>query len=114
MVNMKTGEVIDIQPQPGKGEGFERFNWDAPILVSPHNPQQIYFASQMLWRSDNRGDSWTAISSDLMIKSPCYGANLYWLIHNLTILALDFHVVVQPASTSSKIIIGQVCFRLMI
>ncbi len=64
-IDMKTGEVTDIQPQPGKGEGFERFNWDAPILVSPHNPKQIYFASQRLWRSDNRGDKWTALSGDL-------------------------------------------------
>ncbi|MEM9547595.1 MAG: glycosyl hydrolase [Bacteroidota bacterium] len=64
-IDMQTGEVTDIQPQPGKGEGFERFNWDAPILVSPHDPKQIYFASQRLWRSDNRGDNWTAISEDL-------------------------------------------------
>ncbi len=64
-IDMKTGEVTDIQPQPAKGEGFERFNWDAPILVSPHNPKQIYFASQRLWRSDNRGDKWRALSGDL-------------------------------------------------
>jgi len=64
-IDMKTGQVVDIQPQPAKGENFERFNWDAPILVSPHNPTQIYFASQRLWRSDNRGDKWTALSGDL-------------------------------------------------
>lgn len=64
-IDMKTGQVVDIQPQPGKGEGFERYNWDAPILVSPHNPKQIYFASQRLWRSDNRGDKWTSLSGDL-------------------------------------------------
>ena len=64
-IDMKTGEVTDIQPQPDKGEDFERFNWDAPILVSPHNPKQIYFASQRLWRSDNRGDKWNTLSEDL-------------------------------------------------
>jgi photosystem II stability/assembly factor-like uncharacterized protein len=61
----KTGEVIYIQPQPAAGEESERFNWDAPILISPHDPARIYFASQRLWRSDDRGDSWTAISGDL-------------------------------------------------
>ena len=60
-----TGEQVFIQPQAGEGEPHERFNWDTPILVSPHNPARIYTASYRVWRSDNRGDSWTAISSDL-------------------------------------------------
>lgn len=64
-VDVVTGERVSIQPQPSEGEGFERFNWDAPILVSPHNPTQIYVASHRLWRSDDRGDSWTTLSPDL-------------------------------------------------
>ena len=63
--NRITGENIYIKPQPKLGEKTERYNWDAPILVSPHNPQTIYFASQRLWKSENRGDSWTPISKDL-------------------------------------------------
>ncbi|MBU2651076.1 MAG: glycosyl hydrolase [Bacteroidetes bacterium] len=63
--DMITGETVDIRPQPGEGEDAERFNWDSPILVSPHSPTTIYFASQRVWRSDDRGDSWTAISGDL-------------------------------------------------
>jgi hypothetical protein len=59
---MKTGQVVDVQPQPGANEDYERFNWDAPILVSPHSPTTIYFASQRLWKSENRGDKWTALS----------------------------------------------------
>ena len=64
-VDLKTGEQVFIQPQPRKGEHFERYNWDAPILVSPHNPARLYFASQRVWRSEDRGDSWTSISGDL-------------------------------------------------
>jgi len=64
-IDRSTGEVVYIQPQPEAGEGPERYNWDAPILVSPHSPTRIYHASQRLWRSDDRGDSWTAISGDL-------------------------------------------------
>jgi photosystem II stability/assembly factor-like uncharacterized protein len=64
-VDRTTGEIVDIQPQPAAGEGPERFNWDAPILVSPHQPTRIYFGSQRVWRSDNRGDRWRAISADL-------------------------------------------------
>ncbi|MEM9065185.1 MAG: glycosyl hydrolase [Planctomycetota bacterium] len=60
-----TGEIVYIQPQPAQDEETDRFNWDAPILISPHDPATLYFASQRLWRSDDRGDSWTAISDDL-------------------------------------------------
>jgi photosystem II stability/assembly factor-like uncharacterized protein len=61
----KTGEGVFIQPQPGKDDPTERFNWDAPIVVSPHDPATLYFASQRVWRSDDRGDSWKPISGDL-------------------------------------------------
>ncbi|MDA8018920.1 MAG: glycosyl hydrolase [Thermoanaerobaculia bacterium] len=64
-VDRTTGEIIDIQPQPGPGEGPERYNWDAPILVSPHQATRLYFASQRVWRSDDRGDTWDAVSGDL-------------------------------------------------
>ncbi|GJM11097.1 MAG: hypothetical protein DHS20C11_33730 [Lysobacteraceae bacterium] len=59
------GEIVYIKPQGEPGDPPERFNWDAPILVSPHQPTRLYFASQRVWRSDNRGDTWTAISGDL-------------------------------------------------
>ncbi|MBT6328946.1 MAG: glycosyl hydrolase [Kordiimonadaceae bacterium] len=58
-------ENVSVQPQPAPGDPAERFNWDAPINVSHHNPARLYHASQRLWRSDDRGDSWRAISGDL-------------------------------------------------
>lgn len=64
-VDLKTGEQKLIQPQPRAGEDYERFNWDAPIVVSSHNPKRLYFASMRVWRSDDRGDNWTPISGDL-------------------------------------------------
>jgi len=60
-----TGEQVYIQPQAGPGEPHERFNWDTPVLVSPHNPARIYTASYRVWKSENRGDSWISISPDL-------------------------------------------------
>ncbi len=65
----KTGEYVSIQPQAKPGEPAERFNWDAPILVSAHNPQRLYHASYRVWRSDDRGNSWQAISGDLTRNS---------------------------------------------
>lgn len=64
-VDRVTGEIVYIRPQERPGEPAERYNWDAPINVSTHNPARIYHASQRVWRSDDRGDSWTPISGDL-------------------------------------------------
>ena len=64
-VDLTTGEQVMVQPQAGKGDPHERFNWDAPILVSPHDPATLYFASYRVWKSTNRGDEWTPISGDL-------------------------------------------------
>lgn len=61
----RSGEVLHIQPAPAPGEPPERWNWDSPLLVSPHDPERIWFGSQRVWRSDDRGHSWTAVSSDL-------------------------------------------------
>lgn len=82
-IDLKTGEVIDIQPQPAAEETYERYNWDAPILVSPHKPQRIYFASQRVWKSEDRGDNWTAISGDLTknqnrLELPIMGKKQPW------------------------------------
>ncbi len=43
----------------------ERFQWNAPIEVSPHDPDVVYHASHRIWRSTDRGMSWTRISDDL-------------------------------------------------
>jgi len=82
-IDRTTGETIRIQPQADINEPYERFNWDAPILVSPHSPTRLYFASQRVWRSENRGDSWTAISGDLTrnqerITLPIMGSTWSW------------------------------------
>jgi photosystem II stability/assembly factor-like uncharacterized protein len=60
-----TMELRDIRPLPQPSDPPERWNWDTPILISPHRAATIYVASQRLWRSDDRGESWTPISHDL-------------------------------------------------
>ncbi len=61
----RTGQRTGIQPQPGKGEPPLRWNWDSPLLLSAHAHTRLYFAANKLFRSDDRGDSWKAISPDL-------------------------------------------------
>jgi photosystem II stability/assembly factor-like uncharacterized protein len=60
-----SGEVLDIQPQAGPGEEPLRWNWDSALAISPHSPTRLYFAAQRIFRSDDRGESWTPISDDL-------------------------------------------------
>ena len=60
-----TGEQIDIQPQPEVGEPGLRWNWDSPLIISPHAHTRLYFAAQRVFRSDDRGDTWRPISGDL-------------------------------------------------
>jgi photosystem II stability/assembly factor-like uncharacterized protein len=60
-----SGETIDIQPQEEPGEAAHRWNWDSPLIISPHSPTRLYYACQRVFRSDDRGDTWTAISEDL-------------------------------------------------
>lgn len=61
----RTGESVGIQPQPGKGEMSPRWNWDSPLIISPHSHTRIYFGANKLYRSEDRGDTWRAISGDL-------------------------------------------------
>ncbi|HVT03672.1 MAG TPA: glycosyl hydrolase [Thermoanaerobaculia bacterium] len=63
--NKKTGEALDIQPQAGKGMDPLRLNWDSPLIVSPHAHTRLYFAAQYLFRSEDQGNSWRAVSGDL-------------------------------------------------
>ncbi len=66
-VNMKTNAKKAIQPKFGQEA---RFNWNAPMLLSPHNPKTLFYGGNFLFRSDNRGDTWAKISPDLTYAKP--------------------------------------------
>ena len=61
----KSGEELGIQPKERKGENGYRWNWDAPLIASPHSSGRVYFAAEKAFRSDDYGNSWTVISEDL-------------------------------------------------
>jgi len=61
----RSGEATLIQPQEAPGDDPLRWNWDSPLLISPHKATRLYFAAQRLFRSEDRGDSWTPVSGDL-------------------------------------------------
>ncbi len=64
----RTRERVTITPHPASGEPAYKWNWNTPILVSPHDPHRLYYASEYLFRSDDRGDSWRRLGGDLTRK----------------------------------------------
>jgi len=79
----KSREMVDIKPQPEKGDSPNRWNWDAPVIISPHSHTRLYFAAQHVYRSDNRGDSWTRISQDLTRKIFRYEQKIMGRTHSI-------------------------------
>ena len=63
--NKQTGEKTPIQPQPRYKEAAYRWNWDAPLVASKHQAKTLYFAANKVFKSTDRGGSWTEISEDL-------------------------------------------------
>ena len=61
----RTQERVFLTPQPEAGEPAYKWNWNTPVLISPHNPDRIYYAAEYLFASNDRGDSWQKISPDL-------------------------------------------------
>ncbi len=60
-----TGERVSITPRPASGQNDYKWNWNSPLIVSPHAPERLYFGAERLFRSDDRGNSWRVISPDL-------------------------------------------------
>jgi photosystem II stability/assembly factor-like uncharacterized protein len=61
----KTGQRLDIKPRESADGPPLRWNWDSALMISPHLHTRLYFGSQILFRSDDRGDTWRAVSGDL-------------------------------------------------
>ncbi len=71
--DMNTGNTRTIHPYPkitgSAGDAIKdhkyRFNWDSPILISPHDPKTVYFGGNVLFKTTDEGYSWEVISPDL-------------------------------------------------
>lgn len=61
----RSGEAVGIAPQESAEGPPLVFNWDSPLIISPHAPERLYYGAQILFRSDDRGDSWRPVSDVL-------------------------------------------------
>lgn len=74
--NLRTHEQQDVSPQPRRNDGGPinelkyRFNWNAPIVGSPHDRNTVYFGSNVVFKSTDFGKTWTVISPDLTTNDP--------------------------------------------
>lgn len=94
-------ETVMIKPQPAASDAPERWNWDSPLLVSPHSTSRIYYGSQRVWRSDDRGDSWTAVSADLTAGGERYAQRYYG--RTMSVDALYDHGAMSKYGTTTSI-----------
>lgn len=61
----RSGEAIDIRPEPRQAEDSYKWNWNTPLLISPHSHTRLYCSANKVFRSDDRGNTWQVISDDL-------------------------------------------------
>ena len=64
-LDLDSGKRKSIKPSHELGESPYRFNWQTPILLSPHNQDVLYLGSNFLHKSTDQGDNWENISEDL-------------------------------------------------
>jgi len=69
--DLRAKQSQSISPDPIDNSGHpaseldHRFNWTSPLMLSPHDPEALYAASEVVWKSTDRGMSWKIISPDL-------------------------------------------------
>ncbi|MGH7711940.1 MAG: WD40/YVTN/BNR-like repeat-containing protein, partial [Gemmatimonadaceae bacterium] len=68
-IDRLTNERTSIRPEPASGERPFRWNWDTPLILSPHDASTVFAAAHRVFRSTDKGSSWTAISPDLTTQT---------------------------------------------
>jgi len=70
-LDKRTGISAGIRPTVAEGAPRPRWHWDTPYIISPHSSERLYLAGNRLYRSDDRGDHWRAVSDDLTRQLDC-------------------------------------------
>ncbi|MCC6460613.1 MAG: glycosyl hydrolase [Saprospiraceae bacterium] len=69
-LNRKTNQTQLVQPQARQGDPKLRWNWNTPVVKSPVNPKVLYIGAQFLYKTTDRGHSWSRVSPDLTTNDP--------------------------------------------
>lgn len=68
--DLASGRERNAKPSPHEGEPMFRFNWNAPFVLSPHDPSVLWLGGQYVFRLYERGDKWERVSPDLTTADP--------------------------------------------
>jgi photosystem II stability/assembly factor-like uncharacterized protein len=79
----------DIYPKPAAGEPEHRGQWLAPTILSPHDPNTLYHGFQYVFKSKDKGETWTKISPDLTYNDPRKQGRLPYAISYAALTAID-------------------------
>ncbi|MEZ4424281.1 MAG: hypothetical protein R3E98_12790 [Gemmatimonadota bacterium] len=107
ITDTKSGQTRSIEPFPwlvgSQGQSMAqaryRFNWDAPIHVSPHDPRVVYWGGNVLFRSNDFGFTWDIISPDLTTNDPEKQRDSGGEIYNDN-TAAEFHTTILTVAES--------------
>ena len=107
ITDTKSGLTRNIEPDPwmvgSQGQSMAqaryRFNWDAPIHISPHDPGTVYWGGNVLFRSRDYGHSWDIISPDLTTDDPEKQRDSGGEIYNDN-TAAEFHTTILSIAES--------------
>ncbi len=88
-INLRTGELKGLRPEPAEGQTAFRFEWDSPFIGSIHEPGVLYLAGNRVFKLTSHGEEWEAISPDLStheagkIMTIGSGAETYGVVYTL-------------------------------
>jgi hypothetical protein len=107
ITDTRSGQTRSIEPHPwmvgsqgqNMGQARYRFNWDAPIVISPHDPSVVYWGGNVLFRSQDYGYSWDIISPDLTTDDPEKQLDSGGEIYNDN-TAAEFHTTIYTVAES--------------
>ena len=95
-----TGQQREIMPEAKHGEAHYRFQWNSPMAVSLHDHKTIYYGGNYLFKSTDRGDSWTRLGGDLTTGADRNKLQIFGKTPDKTTLSRHDGVQEYPCITS--------------
>ncbi|MBZ5603606.1 MAG: hypothetical protein LAO79_15000 [Acidobacteriia bacterium] len=99
--DLRTSEAKSIRPQePNDQAPRYRFQWNSPLMISPHDPKTIYYGGNHLFKSTDRGDTWEVLGEDLTTKAERSKQTIFGKLVDEHTLSAQDGVVAWPCITA--------------
>jgi photosystem II stability/assembly factor-like uncharacterized protein len=113
-VHLATREERGIRPVPTDTAETYRFNWNTPMVRSPHDPRTIYYGGNRLFRTRDGGQSWDVISPDLSKNLDWKKLPIMGMVRDSTTLSRDDGVgefgtltaIAESPATAGVLLVG--------